>query len=268
MANKTFKAFVDKMGGTTVTNYIGGEGELFYDPTTTTLRIGDGTTPGGTVVSGGATGIDFAEGEATIVYESLDLFIENTGDDIIISTLNGGDDIVVSAGDQVRLAGGDKALDAIQTGGTALLQAGQGSDGVNVNGGNGGAVTIRGGRGGTSTNAVSGDPGTVVIYGGYAPRATFAGGNVLIYGGDSLDGIYGDVEIGNLNQWIFSENKKHVKCPRGLLSELGDPDLVPGARAFITNCNLTAAGNFGEIAVGGGSNTVPVYSDGTEWRIG
>lgn len=58
MANKTFKAFVDKMGGTTATNYIGNEGELFYDPTTTTLRIGDGTTPGGTVISsgGGATG--------------------------------------------------------------------------------------------------------------------------------------------------------------------------------------------------------------------
>lgn len=53
MANKTFKAFVDKMGGTTATNYIGNEGELFYDPTTTTLRIGDGTTPGGTVLSSG-----------------------------------------------------------------------------------------------------------------------------------------------------------------------------------------------------------------------
>lgn len=59
MSNKTFKVFVDKMGGTTATTYIGNDGELFYDPTTTTLRIGDGTTPGGTVVSaggGGATG--------------------------------------------------------------------------------------------------------------------------------------------------------------------------------------------------------------------
>ena len=58
MSNKTFKAFIDKMGGTTVTNFIGGEGELFYDPTTTTLRIGDGVTPGGTVISsgGGNTG--------------------------------------------------------------------------------------------------------------------------------------------------------------------------------------------------------------------
>jgi hypothetical protein len=58
MSNKTYKAYVDKMGGTTATNFIGGEGELFYDPTTTTLRIGDGETPGGTVISsgGGDTG--------------------------------------------------------------------------------------------------------------------------------------------------------------------------------------------------------------------
>jgi hypothetical protein len=56
MANKTFKAFVDKMGGTQAASYIGNEGELFYDPTTTTLRVGDGQTPGGTVVSGGGAG--------------------------------------------------------------------------------------------------------------------------------------------------------------------------------------------------------------------
>lgn len=53
MSNKTFKAFVDKMGGTTATNYIGNEGELFYDPTTTTLRVADGTTPGGIIISSG-----------------------------------------------------------------------------------------------------------------------------------------------------------------------------------------------------------------------
>lgn len=53
MANKIYVAFVDKQGGTTATSYIGNEGELFYDPTTTTLRVSDGSTPGGTVVSGG-----------------------------------------------------------------------------------------------------------------------------------------------------------------------------------------------------------------------
>lgn len=38
-----------------------------------------------------------------------------------------------------------------------------------------------------------------------------------------------------------------------------------GARAFVTNANSTV---FNSIVAGGGANTVPVVSDGTNWRIG
>ncbi len=38
-----------------------------------------------------------------------------------------------------------------------------------------------------------------------------------------------------------------------------------GARAFITDCNVST---FGTTAAGGGSNFVPVYSDGTDWKVG
>ena len=38
-----------------------------------------------------------------------------------------------------------------------------------------------------------------------------------------------------------------------------------GARAFITDCNVAT---FGTAAAGGGANFVPVYSDGTDWRVG
>lgn len=43
-----------------------------------------------------------------------------------------------------------------------------------------------------------------------------------------------------------------------------------GARAFITDGAVVAAGNFGTAAAGGGANHVPVYYDGgaTQWRIG
>lgn len=51
VSNKTFKTYVDKMGGTAANTYIGIEGELFYDPTTTQLRISDGVTQGGNVFS-------------------------------------------------------------------------------------------------------------------------------------------------------------------------------------------------------------------------
>ena len=38
-----------------------------------------------------------------------------------------------------------------------------------------------------------------------------------------------------------------------------------GARAFVTNATATT---FASVVAGGGANPVPVYSDGTNWRIG
>jgi hypothetical protein len=38
-----------------------------------------------------------------------------------------------------------------------------------------------------------------------------------------------------------------------------------GERAFVTDATVTT---FGTVVAGGGSNKVPVYSDGTSWRIG
>lgn len=37
------------------------------------------------------------------------------------------------------------------------------------------------------------------------------------------------------------------------------------ARAFVTDATVAT---FGTVVVGGGTNKVPVYSDGTAWRIG
>jgi hypothetical protein len=41
-----------------------------------------------------------------------------------------------------------------------------------------------------------------------------------------------------------------------------------GFRATVTDSNAAASGNFGAIVASGGANVVPVYSDGTNWRIG
>jgi len=43
---------------------------------------------------------------------------------------------------------------------------------------------------------------------------------------------------------------------------------VAGGRAFINNANLVAAGNFGNQVGSGGSNVVPVWSDGSNWYVG
>jgi hypothetical protein len=43
---------------------------------------------------------------------------------------------------------------------------------------------------------------------------------------------------------------------------------VAGARAFVSDGNLVAAGNFGAQIGSGGANTVPVWSDGANWYVG
>jgi hypothetical protein len=49
-------------------------------------------------------------------------------------------------------------------------------------------------------------------------------------------------------------------------ADLDDPAVAgPGARSFVDDATATT---FGTIVAGGGANKVPVYSDGTNWRIG
>jgi hypothetical protein len=46
------------------------------------------------------------------------------------------------------------------------------------------------------------------------------------------------------------------------------PTAEAGARAVVTNSNATLTAGIGAIVAGGGANTVPVFFDGTNWRVG
>lgn len=56
----TWRLFPEKLGGTDTSNFVGDAGEIFYDPASTTLRISDGSTPGGNLLlgSGGGSEVD------------------------------------------------------------------------------------------------------------------------------------------------------------------------------------------------------------------
>jgi hypothetical protein len=43
---------------------------------------------------------------------------------------------------------------------------------------------------------------------------------------------------------------------------------LKGVRMFVTESTVAASGNFAAIVAGGGANAVPVFCDGTNWRIG
>ena len=53
-----------------------------------------------------------------------------------------------------------------------------------------------------------------------------------------------------------------------LVSELPSAVSNRGARSFVTDSNVVALGNFGNTVNTGGANVVPVYSDGSSWKIG
>jgi hypothetical protein len=52
MSNKTYRVFLEKLGGTSANNFVGTQGELFFDPEDPILRVANGA-PGGTTISGG-----------------------------------------------------------------------------------------------------------------------------------------------------------------------------------------------------------------------
>jgi hypothetical protein len=52
------------------------------------------------------------------------------------------------------------------------------------------------------------------------------------------------------------------------LNNLPPATFGAGLRGFVNDANLVAAGNFGAQITDGGSNLVPVWSDGSVWRIG
>jgi hypothetical protein len=57
MTNKLYRMFIEKLGGSNPTQFIGDEGEVFYDPYTGALRLSDGSTPGGVLLGAlGSTG--------------------------------------------------------------------------------------------------------------------------------------------------------------------------------------------------------------------
>lgn len=71
--NTTFRVYVEKLGAVEATDFIGNEGDLFYDPNTTALRLSDGETPGGVTATSFGSGIGIGSGIGTgIIVGTLD----------------------------------------------------------------------------------------------------------------------------------------------------------------------------------------------------
>ena len=67
----TYATFLNKMGGTDVTEFVGKPGTLFFDPSTQTLRISDGSTPGGVAVNATAVGGQIEVGNTDLTRDNF-----------------------------------------------------------------------------------------------------------------------------------------------------------------------------------------------------
>lgn len=66
-----------------------------------------------------------------------------------------------------------------------------------------------------------------------------------------------------VNRLVRDFNRKRIGATVAQLPSAAQEGV--GARAFVTDATTTT---FGAIVAGTGTNPVPVYSDGTNWRIG
>lgn len=108
-----------------------------------------------------------------------------------------------------------------------------------------------------TTNIVGGS--TYVAGGDGASSSAGAanGGNAHLDGGRAYGtGVDGDVIVGATRGDLRLKSSTVAALPSAS---------VAGRRRFVTDANATT---FHSIVAGGGSNYVPVFSDGTNWRIG
>ena len=162
------------------------------------------------------------------------------------------------------------------SGGDVKLRGGQGQDN------DGGYVRIEGGNTEIYNNTSTGYGGFVEITGGDVvgqagdPSDPSKGGNVIITGGraysaSTQSGVVGIVTGGSTNPDVFGDNYWEF----GNAGTLRFPVLTiatlpsatpPGQRAFISDGESSLA--WGVTVGSTGTTTYPVWSDGSDWKIG
>ena len=94
-------------------------------------------------------------------------------------------------------------------------------------------------------------------------------GNLLFSQG--IDGTGTTVSTGNLGVGVVAPSSRldvDGTVETKVYTVAGLPAATTaGQMAFVSDASVAHAGNSGTVVAGSGANFVPVYSDGTDWRI-
>lgn len=248
-----------------------------------TLGLGGGLVSGNIAISDSALNAN-TTGFSNIAIGPFALQSNTTGDSNIAigpnalqitSTAN--NNVAIGEGCMSLLTSGDNN---IALGNTALSSISSGSSNTAIGNGalfsssNSANVAIGWGAG-YSITGLGGDGNTVI-----GTQAAFSGagtgGNNIIIGYQaepSSTSVSNQITLGNSSISSFripglswTGGVKYINL--GVLTVATLPAAATagaGARAFVSDANATT---FASIVAGGGANNIPVYSDGTNWRIG
>ena len=102
--NTTYRVLVEKLGASDPSTFVGNQGELFFDPNGTSLKISDGSTVGGVAAGGGGGGASEAfktiavSGQSDVVADSAtDTLTLVAGSNMTITTNAGGDSVTFAS---------------------------------------------------------------------------------------------------------------------------------------------------------------------------
>jgi len=131
--NTTYRIYVEKIGAADPSSFVGDEGELFYDPFVPTIKLSDGSTPGGVSVGGGGASSQWVTTGAGI----------HTTSNVGVGTTNptSGTSLYVN---------GDARITGILTIGTSSITLNGSTNTINV----GSGITINGATGIISATSI------------------------------------------------------------------------------------------------------------------
>jgi hypothetical protein len=118
------------------------------------------------------------------------------------------------------------------------------------------------------------DSSNGIMLGSYGGRHIRLGSatSILFSSGNPTGGIDVQIKRDQQNVLIITDGSTgtgYLKQAPVAVSALPAAATVgAGTRGFVSDSTVAASGNFGATVTGGGSNNVPVFSDGTNWLIG
>lgn len=258
----TVQIFGSTTGGI---NYFGGSDRFLYDGTNI-ITLGTGGAAASTFTI--TTGLPVSGSGVRLALSTIAPATTGSGGFISLTAAASGTGASAVGGAITATAGATNATSGTATGGAVTLTAGAGSAGVTTSAGGGVILTAGAGRG-----TATGTGGAVTLTSGAGLNAGAGGAITLNTAAPGATGTAGVIDLRiNSTSRLLIDATGLVTASYAVKTTATTVALLPaaatvgaGTRSFVTNATVTT---FASVVVGGGANGVPVYSDGTNWRIG